>query len=293
MLNQSEKNHYRVTRVEDLRGDVQQELKKEAEALRLRSLVETSSFTINEASETTSSKTALHDACERSDIHGVEELLKAGANMDALDDHGMTPLQLVTNQAIRELFYKEGWKRDENAPFRLIDPPIDEVIAKSEHFDRDSLEAHNNEQLAWLLDNQLHDPNKVGLGGCLGHTAIHDAAMANNAGAIHILCERGVDPNTLNRDGDPPLMWASRMGNAKAIEALIECGADVNLGDRNRNRPIHHATMKTVRLLLDAGADPTLKDRQGFDALAKAKKYGKGDVFAVLRAHCSEVLSRS
>ena len=70
---------------------------------------------------------------------------------------------------------------------------------------------------------------------------------------------------------------------------LHECRLDKDLQDYNGDAPLHDAVRfghaKVVGILLKAGANPGLKNSEGFDALGLAKEYSKPAVVDLLQKH--------
>lgn len=85
---------------------------------------------------------------------------------------------------------------------------------------------------------------------------------------------------------NPLLRLAAIAGVETAIKLHIRRGDDLDARDGSGATPLILAAGKrrkvAVRLLLDAGANPTLADRSGMDALAHAVKGGCPDTIAVL-----------
>jgi len=131
--------------------------------------------------------------------------------------------------------------------------------------------------LQWALLNR----SKPGLAGLLaagadpgppdssGATVIHYAALANDPGYLDVLLHHRADPNA--RDGvtgRTPLMSAL-MGNREVqFRALLDAGAKPDLADRMGNSSLHVAAkinaFERVLQLLEAGADPTARNQQGY-----------------------------
>eukprot|EP00878_Enallax_costatus_P014911 GHUV01015611.1.p1 GENE.GHUV01015611.1~~GHUV01015611.1.p1 ORF type:complete len:274 (+),score=40.84 GHUV01015611.1:193-1014(+) len=67
------------------------------------------------------------------------------------------------------------------------------------------------------------------------------------------------------------LHFVSAIGNVKCVKLLIDAGADYNLQDKEGYTPLHMACgyMQTgcMTALLEAGADPLIKDKQGRDVV--------------------------
>ena len=87
--------------------------------------------------------------------------------------------------------------------------------------------------------------------------------------------QAGFDVNGRDPRGFTPLMFAG--GDIDSIRLLIEAGADINArDDMNGATPLiaylgcmypARKFEKVIRLLLDAGADPNIKTKQGWSAL--------------------------
>ena len=130
--------------------------------------------------------------------------------------------------------------------------------------------------LQWALLNR----SKRGLAGLLaagadagapessGATVMHYAAMANDPDYLEVLLRHRADPNTPNGvTGDTPLMSALIGSREVQFRALLDAGAKPDLADRFGNTSLHVAAkinaFQRVLELLQAGADPAARNRQG------------------------------
>jgi uncharacterized protein len=99
-------------------------------------------------------------------------------------------------------------------------------------------------------------------------------------------------PSTLDAGGGALHMLVHR-NNAEAVRWLLEQGAEVNAGWRAGGpevTPLHLAAraghVELTRLLLDAGADPSIRDTEhNGDAIGWAEHFGQGEVARLLREH--------
>lgn len=95
------------------------------------------------------------------------------------------------------------------------------------------------------------------------------------ASLLQKMLENGADPNLCTIDGSSPLHVAvsQSFANEKMVRTLLQHGANANLQDKDGNTPLiscvqNSAAVGSVALvltdmLLDSGADKTLKNRAG------------------------------
>ena len=82
--------------------------------------------------------------------------------------------------------------------------------------------------------------------------------------------------NKVDIHGITPLMWAARRGDNQAVDILLKAGANPNLITRRSMSALLYAVQSSltcVRLLLDAGADPTQKDDEDNNAMFYTDRY--------------------
>lgn len=107
----------------------------------------------------------------------------------------------------------------------------------------------------------------------LGWSALHVAAVNKRSEVVKILLEAGADPNVLDHFSTVTLK--SREKQLNALHVLLT--REEEFSDRLSNRanfqnctPLHYAVLvndiETVKLLLEAGADPTLENSLGHRA---------------------------
>lgn len=89
-----------------------------------------------------------------------------------------------------------------------------------------------------------------------------------------LLLEAGADPRVKDAEGDTPLHVVAQHADRGAVAAFLDAGVPIDLRDREGNTPLHRAARdgytdaeRTVKLLLDRGADPMLRNKQGQTAL--------------------------
>jgi uncharacterized protein len=187
----------------------------------------------------------LHAAAANGEVAEIEKLITEGENPNLQDSKSRTPLLVAAfrkHYAAVEALLKRG----ANANARDM-----------QGFDILTLAAVNNDMqlLKLALDNGAN-PRLVT--GPLDGTALISAAHLGHVGIVRALI-----------DAKAPLDNVNRMGWTALLIAVI-------LGNNSKNH------IETVDLLVKAGADTGIKDRQGATALDHARTRGYQDMIKIL-----------
>jgi ankyrin repeat protein len=117
-----------------------------------------------------------------------------------------------------------------------------------------------------------------------GDTAMMLAAYKGNLAAVRALLDKGAEPN---QTGWTALHYAASVGNNDIVQLLLDRSAYIDAESPNQTTPIMMAArgghILTVKLLLDEGADVTLKNGAGMTAIDFAKAGGFNDIVEGLR----------
>ena len=99
------------------------------------------------------------------------------------------------------------------------------------------------------------------------------------------LIERGAD---VNKPGWAPLHYAATNGHLSVMQLLIEENAYLDAESPNGSTPLmmaaHYGTPSAVKLLLESGADPTLKNSLGLSAIDFAHQANRLESAAIIGA---------
>ena len=119
-----------------------------------------------------------------------------------------------------------------------------------------------------------------------------EAAAAGRADRLRELLD--ADPDAIRErtpEGFTTLGLAAFLGGAEAVRVLLEHGADADDDADNPFgvRPVHAASAahdhETMRLLLEAGADPNLRQQGGFVPLHEAARSDDAEMARLLLDH--------
>lgn len=142
-------------------------------------------------------------------------------------------------------------------------------------------------ELAGIAGTRIDAPN------ARGETAAMLAALHGNLEIVRLLVEKGAE---VNRPGWTPLHYAAVSGNVDLLRYLIDQSAYIDAQSPNRTTPLMMAARQdridAVRLLVEAGADPTPRNDAGRDAADYLAANDKPDEARWLRERAAEFARR-
>ncbi|WP_143688784.1 ankyrin repeat domain-containing protein [Wolbachia endosymbiont of Laodelphax striatellus] len=116
------------------------------------------------------------------------------------------------------------------------------------------------------------------------YSTLLNLAVANDHLKIvkYLVDNKNVNLDQKNNNGKTPLHHATLASSLKTVKALLENGADINAKDNNGRTPLHWATfnhrVEIIKALLENGADINAKDNNGRTPLRYAVGYGEYDM---------------
>ena len=102
-----------------------------------------------------------------------------------------------------------------------------------------------------------------------------DAIRANDGERVRTLLAGGADPNTADSNQTSPLMYAGLYAGPRVLSLLVGAGADLNLRDKNGLTALAWAvhSYESAKVLIDAGADVNAKSNIGGTPFLTAAAY--------------------
>ena len=111
------------------------------------------------------------------------------------------------------------------------------------------------------------------------------AALKGHTELAKKLIDKGAD---VNKTGWTPLHYAATQGHVDIIGMLLEHHAYIDAESPNGTTPLmmaaHYGTPAAVKLLLEAGADATLKNQLGLTAIDFANRASRKDAAELIAA---------
>lgn len=217
----------------------------------------------------------MHNPDRIARLYCIEQFIKKNAPLDAKDH--------LENTALQTYCMKKNSTAD---VVHLLLQAGASVNEKDNHGNTAlmyAVAAENEEVVRELLDNKA-DPNLTNNSGCGPLTKLARISNHRISGLSALLLNHGAD---FNKFKNAMLRQASKVGNTEFMNTLIALGANLNsVSSSYGNTPLHKAAKKSqvaaVRLLLKAGADITIANREGKTALEIAMELSHSAISSLL-----------
>jgi len=219
--------------------------------------------------------TPLHVLSQYGNIKATRLLLEHGARVDALDNDQLSPLHFASrtgNAEVAHLLLEHALNKGDQTLQRLL-------TIGSEDLDIDTIRFF----LERGADVDAVDDNHS--------TLLHKASHNGNVWVARLLLERGANINARNKDGHTPLHRVSVSAQAleDTMQLLLKHGADFDAVDDTESTPLHMASASgnanATRLLLEHGANVHLQNNEGHTPTQVALAKGHEEIVQLLSEH--------
>ncbi|MEW6347470.1 MAG: ankyrin repeat domain-containing protein [Thermodesulfobacteriota bacterium] len=208
----------------------------------------------------------LDGGCETPPAEILRLLLGHGADVDARDLTGRTPLMIAAGAG-----------------------SVDAVTLLLEHgADAKTVDRYGQTALVWAVRAGHADVAEL-LRAQGGKLTLPVAAMLGDTEAVRRLVEEGADPDQRDSAGRTALMIAVEKRHSDVAKVLLNGDVEVNAADKFGRTALMLAAREGLRdvveMLLDEGAKATAKDGDGRSALQLATARGHKHVVDLLIEH--------
>lgn len=129
-----------------------------------------------------------------------------------------------------------------------------------------------------------HPQIKVEVRNSADESPLMLAALKGELQLCRLMIQKGGD---VNKPGWTPLHYAATHGHLEVLSLLLEENAYIDAASPNNTTPLmmaaHYGTPSAVKLLLEAGADPMLKNDLGLSAIdfaVRAERMESADIIS-------------
>ncbi|CAH0549306.1 unnamed protein product [Brassicogethes aeneus] len=279
---------------------------------------ETVEFLINQGADVNlrgskDNRTALHVAAATGNIEMSNVLVSNGADINAQDINGYSPLMFAVDNnhpETAEFLINQGvdvnlrGSKDNRTALHVAAATgnvkmANVLVSNGADINAQDINGYwplmfafitNQTETAEFLINQGADVN---LGGNKDkRTVLHEAAFTGNVTMANVLVSNGADLNAQDINGYSPLMFAVDNNHTETAEFLINQGANVNLRGSKDNRTALHVAAATgnvtmANVLVSNGADINAQDINEMSPLFTAVSLNHAEIVELLLANTS------
>jgi ankyrin repeat protein/imidazolonepropionase-like amidohydrolase len=209
----------------------------------------------------------LHLAAANGEIERVKLLISEGADVNAKNNEGLTPLHCAARAGHKEIV---GLLLAHGADVNIGGADYNRTAAEFAMWS-------NHTEIVQLLISKGADISPL-----------HFAIYMKDEARVKSLIEGGADVSRRTPYGTTPLDRAVVAGFKDIVELLIAKGADVNAKDNWNWTPLHSAVYghkDIVELLITKGANVNARDGASRTPLWYAKEEGHTEIVELLRKH--------
>lgn len=112
--------------------------------------------------------------------------------------------------------------------------------------------------------------------------------------SLNVLLAEGANIDTVDHNGNTPLMISAKIGNPRILNILLAHNPDLNQKNNDGNTALmiaaEHGQLFIAEKLIDRGADLYSKNADGFTPLEIAKRNGHAAILDLLRSKTEKPL---
>lgn len=260
---------------------------------------------VNERFRDILSDTPLHKAARDQSSEVVELLLDKGASINALNSYGCSPLFLaVTHGQIENC--KGLLERGADATLRDCDgesmlgrAAVNEHLAIVEMLLDYGVDINTREptgETALNREVMIDHADTISVGGKAKLVRVVESFSTTKLKIMKLLISRGIDINVRLVDGATTLHTAALVGDIETVRILLDAGADPNAVDDCNRKPLWFAArnnrVNIVKSLLEMTTNINDQVYNGHTCLTSAARWGHTNCVKLLLEAGAEIWSQ-
>jgi len=220
-------------------------------------------------------RSALHWCCKAGNVANIRLIVNAGADINLPDKADQYKGE--TNGGRTPLMYAVS-REDTTKALLKFGPDVNIVDKKKRSALMHALAGYSDNKPA-IVEMLLKKGAKVEPADFEGNTALHLMVMQYHStdAVVKLLLDAKAEPNAVNDLGQTPLMICQ---NTKSMELLIKSGANIDAIDKFGKTALNRGFSRyrsdsslRVKILLNAKANPDIRDSEGNTALMYAVRH--------------------
>lgn len=188
-------------------------------------------------------------------IARLNYLIESGIYPNVQNEYGDVPLYLCVKHnhydLVKKLIQLGSYVNFGRGNFGSLPSPLHRAVK------------NRNAEMIALLINAGAEINAL---NSYGETPLHLAATCRETKIAQLLLSHGARIDIKDRDGQTPLHSAANYGCIDMVQFFLKNKFEIEAQDHKGNTALHYAVLKSpeiTKLLLSAGADPSVKNNVG------------------------------